>query len=323
MMAIALALPLVVRADSDVARPGNPVIVADRVCVSDEGIHCFEPAANRSVWTALEGRQTLELTYSAGRLFTTGSDGLTAIDSSSGELMWARRDFGAAFPPIARGTSLWLGTRDGHVRRIDARTGAELWDTRLAGWVYTPALSGERLITGGSASVLWALAASNGELLWSRPLAQEIVFSPTTVMDGAVAVATFDGRLRLVSARDGGDLWIRKLGAPTSRVTADAHRIYALLMGGTVTALDRRDGATVWTRHVGGAPRNLTRLNGYLMLWPGTDAVVALDPASGTLHGRAEIGTEVIGAVLPGGLVATRPPVDLRRLHFREPSTMR
>lgn len=322
-LALALLLSPAAQSGSATAVPVNPIIVAGRVCVSDEGIYCFEKASNRPVWTAMEGRQTLELTQSAGRLFTAGSDGLTAIDPGSGKLIWARSDLGAAFPPVARRASLWLGTQNGHVLRLNARTGSELWRTRLSGWVYTPALAGERLVTGGSAAILWALKASDGDLLWSRSLPQEIVSSPIALQDGTVAVATFDGRLRVIEARNGGDLWIRKLGAPTIRVTADARRIYALLMGGTVTALDRRDGATVWTRHMGGAPRDLVRLGGYLMLWPGTDAVVALDPASGALHGQADVGAEVIGAVLPAGLVATRPPVDLRRLHFREPPSIR
>lgn len=304
------------------AVPDNPIRVGSRICVSAEGVHCFERGSARPGWSALEGAHTLELTRADGLLLTAGSGGVTALEPDSGRVAWTQRALGAAFPPIADGKALWVGTRDGDVARLDTRTGAPVWRTRLAGWAYTPALAGGRLVAGGRAHRLWGLDADTGEILWSRALSQELVSRPVALSDEAVLAATFDGRLRLVDARTGEDRWRRALGTPPVHLVADAERVFALLMGGRVVALDRADGRPVWQRRFGGSPQQLGRRGPELHVWPGGNRVLALDPATGAVRAEAEVAAEIVGRVLPDGRAAIRPPLRLESLVFEGHSSI-
>lgn len=302
------------------AVPDNPIVVGPRICISDEGVHCYERDGSGHSWSALVDGHTLELTHAAGLVLTAGSGGVTALDADSGRVVWSQRALGSAFSPIADGEALWLGTRGGDVARLDRDTGEPVWRTRLAAWIYTPARAGDRLVAGGRAPRLWGLDADSGAILWSRPLSQELVSRPVTLTDEAVLAATFDGRLRLVDARSGEDRWQRALGTPAVHLLTDTRRVFALLMGGRLVALDRDDGHLLWQRQLAGSPRQLGRRGQELLVWPGATRVVALDAATGAVRARAPVSAEIVGGVLADGRVAIRPPLQLVTLTFEQRS---
>lgn len=260
--------------------PAQPATGAGVVCVSDEGVHCFDAPGGAPAWQALEGVRTLEPVIAGGRLLIGTSQGLYAFDAASGERLWHRPGEGLVFSPAVAGDTAFASDEHGRFEAVDVATGALRWHRGFAGWSYPPAVVDGVLVTGGREGVVRGLDRATGATRWRLEAGQELVYRPAAMPGGAL-VTTFGGAVIAVDA--GGAVAWRIRDPVASNTPAVAHgRAYFPGLDGRLRARRTTDGSLLWTRDLGApatAPGHVA--NGRLGVTTRDGQVLILDADGG------------------------------------------
>ena len=124
-----------------------------------------------------------------------------------GQLIWEFSTGGAVTAePLVKDGRIYIGSFSSDFYALDAATGQQIWKfPNAVNWYWSRAVTnGDSLFVGSTDGNLYALDAASGRLLWVFPTNGSIVGSPALIGD-RVAVASTDGRVRLVTQKDGQD----------------------------------------------------------------------------------------------------------------------
>lgn len=132
-----------------------------------------------------------------------------------GQKVWEFHTGGAVTAqPLVQDGRVYIGSFSSDFFALDAETGSMIWKfPDASSWYWSRAVTnGDILFVGSTNGNLYALDATTGRLRWVYPTDGSIVGSPALVGD-RVAVASTDGRVRLVRQVDGQDETQCNIGA--------------------------------------------------------------------------------------------------------------
>ncbi|MCW4055213.1 MAG: PQQ-binding-like beta-propeller repeat protein, partial [Candidatus Bathyarchaeota archaeon] len=92
------------------------------------------------------------------------------------------------------------------IHALDASSGIELWNFSSLGSVSSPAVADGILYVGSTDDRVYALNASTGNTIWSYTTG-DCVFSSPCVADGKVFIGSDDGKVYALDASTGANLW--------------------------------------------------------------------------------------------------------------------
>jgi outer membrane protein assembly factor BamB len=212
---------------------GSPAVVDGTVLVGagDGRLYALDVADGTVKWSFPTGDKVWSTPAVADGVVYFGSldHNVYAVSLADGRELWKFPAGGAvrASPVVADG-QVYVGAFDNVFYAIDAATGRETWRFDEArnwlwgdaivhdGAVYVPSLDGN----------LYALSKDTKERLWTVKTNGPIVGAPVVIFD-MLAVASDDGRLRLVRLRDGVELDACNIGAGIrASLTAEGDVIY-------------------------------------------------------------------------------------------------
>ncbi|MDZ7751235.1 MAG: outer membrane protein assembly factor BamB [Gammaproteobacteria bacterium] len=267
------AIPLQVRWSRDVGdgvgelHSGLQAAVAgDRVygAGADGRVGAYDAATGESVW-----RVELERPVSGGPavgdglvVVGTNKGEVFALDVATGEQRWQAGVSSEVLAPPAIGAGVVaVRTLDGRLFGLDGRTGKRRWiydspvpvlSLRGTG---EPVIAGELVLNGFDGGRLVALLAGDGRVEWEQQVAiprgrSELermvdMDSRPVVVDDAVYVTAFQGRVAALDLLSGSVLWDRDLSSHAG-VAVDAAAVYVSDADGFVWALDRFSGNSLW-----------------------------------------------------------------------------
>jgi polyvinyl alcohol dehydrogenase (cytochrome) len=240
--------------------------------------------------------------------------GLTAAEIPRMKVKWSMAYVGGRYgQPTIAGGRVFLTSSSGRIYSLDARTGCMHWRYDAGAGVRTTALigqfkgaspSGYLLYFGDFQRDVYALDAASGKLVWrvnvethprgvltgTPALYKDVLYVPLSSWEetagdvGAYECCTARGGLVALNARSGQILWktyaIAQAPAPTVRNTAG-------------TQMYGPAGAAVWSTPTIDSKRHLVYIatgDSYTdVVENGSDAVIALDLASGEVKWRNQV----------------------------------
>lgn len=263
-------------------------LAGDRVYGAGAGgrVGAYDAASGEPVW-----RVELERPISGGPgvgeglvVVGTNKGEVFALDVATGERRWQAGVSSEVLAPPAIGAGVVaVRTLDGRLFGLDARTGKRRWiydspvpvlSLRGTG---EPVIAGELVLNGFDGGRMVALLAGDGRVEWEQQVAvprgrSELermvdMDSRPMVVDDAVYVTAFQGRVAALDLLSGKVLWDRDLSSHAG-VAVDAAAVYVSDADGFVWALDRFSGNSLW-RQTGLEKRRLTapaRVGDYLVV---------------------------------------------------------
>lgn len=285
--------------DSDVY-PANPAVVEDAVYVSAQGVTRFHSKTLKPVWQALSDVETLEPVATRRAILVGTTQGLYALDPTTGSELWHLAPDKTLFPPAVSGTVAFVGGIDGSLRAVRVDTGHALWRRDFGSWIYTPAVVDGRLVVGGKESVLRGIDANTGADLWQKPLDQELVYRPVEVPGGSAVATLFNGKILMVDAEDGTTRWQVQDQTPSFPPAVAGERLYFGTFDGSLKARSRQDGRIIWEQHMHGRLRFLPQvIDGVVLVASDQAEIGAYDMNTGTrlwnyLHSRELVASPVV-----------------------------
>lgn len=249
-----------------------------------DGISRWQLSTNGVVsrqWTQLKDLQTFSPVEQDGLIIVGSSNGLYALDSEHGRILWQQQINEMVFTPVLLDGVTYTASRNGLLHAYETSSGKLLWQQQLSGWLYPPAIDGRVLFSGGSDGLLSALSTTSGELLWQRKLNQEMVYKAVVIADGIVLVTTFDGRVRAYRSEDGQLLWLTQLTTPAFSPIVDGTRLFFTSYSGLVRALNIQNGELLWQTETNGERTQQLFLADGRLLATLAQGLVSLDPKSG------------------------------------------
>ncbi|MWG35821.1 outer membrane protein assembly factor BamB family protein [Halomarina oriensis] len=229
----------------------------------------------------------------------TVDDGVAALDSASGDVDWRAGDSYTRHTPAVAGDLLVPGdpiravARDGGRSALGRRFDFRRWETTIDADT-SLTLHDEVVLLGGVADSgtlatdVVALETATGEIRWTTTGSVE--GAPAT--DGEAVYVATDGRdsataLLALDARDGSELWSRRLGegGPDVPVVLGEGLVY-VPRDGSLRAFDTATGDAVWTFTPDGETRvsaspALAQERLYVPTSAESSGLVALDAATG------------------------------------------
>ena len=197
---------------------GGPAVGAGLVFVgsSDGYLYAYDAADGIFQWSFPTGNSVWATPAVANDRVIFGSmdHKVYALDLE-GTPVWEFATGGAVTAePLVRDGRVYIGSFSSDFYALDAETGQQVWKFPDANnWYWGQAVTnGNTLFVGSTDGNLYALDAATGSLLWIFPTEGSIVGSPALVGD-RVAVASTDGRVRLVRQQDGQDETQCNIGA--------------------------------------------------------------------------------------------------------------
>jgi outer membrane protein assembly factor BamB len=156
--------------------------------------------------------------------------------------------------PLLAGGRAYTVDSSGLIRSIDLTNGRKLWRFR-SGYEPITGLGGSPqllIVTSRDGDLAAMREVEDGlELLWSTRIGSEVRATP--VVDGEqIFVRSVDGRLRSLSAEDGGEQWLVSQRVPALSLTGNSVPVVVgdlVIVGfddGKLTAYDRLSGKTMW-----------------------------------------------------------------------------
>ena len=178
------------------------------VLMTRAGAHAFDAGSGKPLWTLAGNFHGSAV--SGGVVYTIRNNVPAAVDSASGELLWAGTDVvgDAASAPAISGDRMVVGTADGRVCAYSTKDGALLWSFQtglslsslqpykrdISDVNSSPAIADGAVYVGASDGVLYALSLSAGRQLGSYALGAPVASSPL-VSGGRLYVGAYDGNL--------------------------------------------------------------------------------------------------------------------------------
>lgn len=249
---------------------GPPTISNDTIFFSNPNISAgngntllaYNIKTGTQIWGSLQGSLTSHIqhktsaTYESGKLYISLADGITCINSNTGQRLWtyAHSLFGTSGSPVLSGNRLFIGIGT-KVIALDKTTGALAWDINT-GYTTTRFVAMNNQIMVGSNSTLLALSQTNGATIWQRAFPGTIYQIPPVEVSNVIVVFSNNDGYYGVNASTGVVLW-RKGGdwISTARMTAGNGKVYVTDDGNNVMeALNPATGSVLWS-----TPINLTR----------------------------------------------------------------
>lgn len=189
---------------------------------------------------------------SGGTAYIGTHDGVTAVDTLTGEEVWSYETEGEVreSPAFYDGT-VYAGTSEGSMVAVDSRNGEEVWSVGLDGAVTTsPMVAGVDLFVGTEReNILYCLDIADGEENWSYATRVSPVVAPAVMEERVIHV---DGALVFGLNRfDGEEEWHTHNGGTLSEVVIGETRAYTI-DGGTIYAQRLRNGVERWSKTVRG-----------------------------------------------------------------------
>ena len=213
----------------------------------------------------------------------TGDGLVTALDASTGQVLWQNAETGTAenTPAVAQG-SLFLVTPSGELVALDTKTGAEQWrfGSTLNPECMPVVLDGV-VYMGSDDGKVYAIDAVSGEARWQSTISGPD-WRSLAIGDGMVYAGTGNGQLDALDLATGKMRWqfsgdddTQTIGTPTY-----ANGVVYANYAGSMIAFDAATGAQRWTKSFGGA-RPPTVANGMIFTGGLDGTVYAIDAATG------------------------------------------
>ncbi|GGB05300.1 hypothetical protein GCM10011511_30810 [Puia dinghuensis] len=182
---------------------------------------CLDPITSGVNWTYQCGTTSLSCpTAGNGMVFTTGYDGLYAVNANNGSLAWkmsftALRDTfnikspGPAFPvPIFVNGTIYGSFADGTVRAVDAKTGTVKWSfTTNFPFHSGPTLYNSSLYVGGVDGYLYSIDANTGAQNWRFKGSGDPFIENPLVLNNIVYIGSQGAYFYAVQANSGNLVW--------------------------------------------------------------------------------------------------------------------
>ena len=172
-----------------------------------EGVFQWRFETGNSIWsTPAVANDRVFFGSMDQKVYALDLDGLKAWEFHTGG--------GVTAEPVVKDGRVYIGSFSSDFFALDAETGSMIWKFPDANnWYWSRAVTnGDTLFVGSTDGNLYALDAASGALHWVYPTEGSIVGSPALVGD-RVAVASTDGRVRLVRQQDGKDETQCNIGA--------------------------------------------------------------------------------------------------------------
>jgi outer membrane protein assembly factor BamB len=292
--------------------PAQPFLDTHRLCVSSEGIYCFDADTLEPVWSRLRDEHTLEPVLAEGRALVGSSRGIYAFDASSGRVLWHHPVSGLTFTPTVAAGTAYIANRDGALTAVDVATGKTQWTHVSAGWKYPPAILDEWLVTGGRSGEVIGIDRRTGAARWRHDVEAELVYRPVAAGDTILAT-TFDGQVFAFTAQ-GTLVWHQRDAAfNLPPAVSDSVAVFAS-RDGTVRSRSLDDGELLWRREVGTGFRQRPQIEGdEVAVVDGDGRVAILNLADGACRLSTQIKGKPLGS--PTSVDGNRWIVPYRGTH--------
>ena len=243
---------------------------------------------------------------------TTENADLVALSREDGSEVWRQPlPTEVLSAPQSNGSLVVAQTTDGKVLGFSAADGEKLWQydgtvpvlsMRAAA---APLVGGDVVIASFASGKLIALAAASGQPMWQYEVGQpqgrtelerlvDVTGQPL-VIETAVMVVGYQGKLALVDIRTGQEIWSRKASSLYSPMIGGG-QIYLASANGDIVALRGSDRREVWTQDRL-AWRQLTQpmvYEDYLVVGDFEGYLHVIDREDGKLVGQLEFDDEGI-----------------------------
>lgn len=246
----------------------TPVVLGGSLyAVSADGVLlAIGPATGDERWRKrLDERVMAGLGGDNRHLYLVNDDAqIIALDRNDGEPVWrARLPNEALAEPRSNGNLVVVQTIDGRVLAFSARDGERRWQYEAT----TPALSfrasappvvgGEMILVSFANGRLVALSAENGQALWQYAVGEPSgrtelerlvdVTAEPLVIENAVLVAGYQGKLALLDLQSGQEIWSRSTSTFHSPALG-RDRVFVAMVNGDMVALDGSTLERIWTQ---------------------------------------------------------------------------
>lgn len=188
---------------------GAPLVSGGTVLVgsSDGNFYALRTEDGSEIWRFSTGNKIWSTPTVADGIVYFGSldKFVYALRITDGSELWRFQAGGSVTAaPVVVGGRVYVGAFDGIFYAVDAQTGLEVWRFDETGsWFWASAVAAEGAIYAPNMDGhLYALDLRTGDRLWKLETEGSIVSSPVIVGD-KIAVASDDGRLRIVRRADG------------------------------------------------------------------------------------------------------------------------
>ncbi len=191
----------------------GPVVVGDLILISssDDNLYALDFRERTLEWRFQTGNSiwSTPVVESGVAYFGSQDGSVYAVRIEDGTKVWEFETDGAVnATPLLIGDTLYFGSFDKKFYAVDARSGLELWRfDDASNWFWGEPAANENLIFAPSLDGnLYALDINTGQMIWTLETDGPIVGRPAIVGD-KIAVASNDGRVRLVRLGDGAELF--------------------------------------------------------------------------------------------------------------------
>lgn len=225
------------------------------------------------IWqTNIGAAITGDMIISGTTIYAVGANGLFALDSNSGKVLWlfniniAGSTFRAS-PALANHTvylAVGVSGVGGYVFALNAQTGAQIWQSaKIAGGyniTSAPTYFNKNIYFGVSSDwlggifysgIFYKLDAGSGNIVWSKPVEGPINYSSPAVTNNNLLVVGVDTTAPQLVAFDenGNQVWkttMETYGNQISSPAAIGNYIAITTYSGRVKLLDQSNGSIVW-----------------------------------------------------------------------------
>ncbi|WP_227515527.1 outer membrane protein assembly factor BamB [Marinobacter salinus] len=281
---------------------------------ADGELVAVESEDGKVVWqTELNDRIFAGVAGDSDQLYlATREADLLALSRVDGSELWrASLPTEVLAAPQSNGELVVAQTTDGRVLAFEAESGEKRWQydgvvpalsMRAAA---APLVGGDVVIASFANGKIMALSAESGQPLWQYEVGQpqgrtelerlvDIAGQPL-VLDSAILVVGYQGKLALVDIRTGQEIWSRKASSLYSPMIGDGD-IYLASANGDVVALRGSDRRELWTQDRL-SWRQLTQpmiFDDYLVIGDYEGYLHILSREDGSLQGQLEFDDEGI-----------------------------
>jgi outer membrane protein assembly factor BamB len=179
------------------------------------------------------------------------TDELTALDRSTGGILWVRA-IGSAWPPVVHEGALYVVGSD-ELHGLDAATGETVWRVPLERALAAPLVYDTgwllAVVEGGGVS---AYRAADGQRLWTHSLGAEARSRAVPGDNDAIYLTLADARVVALNLPDGSTRWEQQLRGMLSEPAAAAGRVFVGSTDNFFYALDAGRGTLQWKWRSGG-----------------------------------------------------------------------
>jgi outer membrane protein assembly factor BamB len=147
------------------------------------------------------------------------------------------------------GDRVWIAHWKGDVFALDLKTGKKLLQTKVEGDVFRGLIATKDAVYLAAGDAVHRLDPKSGEVLWKNDFKEPISMAPA-VEGGQLLVGTSRGHIALLDAKSGKEIWKRKLGFYTERVSLAGDYAFYVTRNNKeagLYALDRKTGKPKWT----------------------------------------------------------------------------